>query len=141
VRAIANSQGLENSREILANLGETLIKNLGWEKFCRDVIKDSNWQIGQGLLVDGIRHVEALSWIKQLTHPIPTYLIHLDLPNTDDIQSRQCGKGIDPTGLAEKHSTEVQVIDALPDQADLILDASKSPVQLVNDITDFIRNK
>ncbi|MCL7451691.1 MAG: AAA family ATPase, partial [Anaerolineae bacterium] len=77
VRKEARQRGLDpESRETLQLLGSELIEE-GWEGFCQAVLVDAGWKQGEGLLVDGIRHIEALEMLRILVQPLRLFLIHV----------------------------------------------------------------
>src|SRR5690242_7997878 len=65
VRAAALAKGLEPTGENLQLVGAALVE-AGWEPFCRAVLAQAPWQPGQPLVVDGVRHVDALAHLKRL---------------------------------------------------------------------------
>jgi len=134
IRAIATSKGLDpQSREVLSALGEQTINDLGWQRFCQNVLSSVNWSYDKGLVVDGIRHIQAIEQIKNIIPNLPVYLVHLSLP--DEIaEIRQRGKGVEENPKAEMHSTEIQVINDLPSRADTLISADQS----INEITDQV---
>jgi cytidylate kinase len=139
VRSAATSKGLDSTaREILAPLGEQIIEELGWDEFCRRVLQASGWDGSSGLIVDGIRHLQALQQIQAITSPLPVLLVHLQLSRDALVNSRQKGKGVEQLAGAEKHSTEIQVTEQLPNAADLLLDAGLPLDAIVNAINEFI---
>jgi len=69
VRAVALDRGLDaESREVLQEVGESLI-TAGWVPFCRAVLTQADWRPERSLVVDGIRHVEALQTLRALAAP------------------------------------------------------------------------
>jgi len=74
VRQVAWSKGLVCSRQVLQNIGATLIDQ-GWDRFCRAVLSQVDWDPGQPLVIDGIRHVEAIDMLRQLVAPSKLLLV------------------------------------------------------------------
>jgi dephospho-CoA kinase len=78
VRTVALLRGLGESREVLQEVGESLIQE-GWEQFCKSVLAQTTWEPGEPLVVDGIRHVEAVETLQLLIVPSELLLIHITL--------------------------------------------------------------
>ena len=136
VRATADGRQIPQERENLQSLGEALISELGWEGFCRAVLNDGGWQPGASIVVDGVRHVTALTTIKNLVEPIATKLIFIDVPR-DVREARIEGKQHqEATTLAkaDAHATEKDVHGALRNLADLVLDGTRELMLLVDEI-------
>ena len=49
--------------------------------FCKGALDQANWEPGQSLLIDGIRHAEALDAIKVLVSPATTKSVFLSASN------------------------------------------------------------
>jgi len=142
VRTVARDRNLELSREILQDLGSRLI-NEGWEHFCKAVLEQAQFKAGEYLVVDGVRHTEALNTIRDMTYPSIVFLIYIQLEPSKR-QKRLEIKGLTDKGVIrriEEHSTEKQVQTILPQVADLIVDGSKPRLQIVNDIVTWIKSR
>lgn len=139
VRMIAKNRGLDSdSRDTLRTVGEQLISTEGWDRFCKNVLDYGGWIPGSGVVVDGIRHAEALANIRRITDRVPTFLVFLDLGTSDVFtRARQAGKGIGGCGVPEHHSTESQVIEVLPSLADIVL-SSDDPI---DDLVGYVKAK
>jgi hypothetical protein len=83
----------------------------GWEEFCRAVLMQVHWEPGQPLVIDGIRHTEAVDALRQLVTP----------------------------SEAEEHPIEVQVGTVLPEMADLIVDGARPVEDLLREMVTWIR--
>ena len=83
VRKVASERGLDVlSRDVLQNVGESLIRE-GWKKFCSSVLEQVKWEPGGTLVVDGVRHKEALTNLKELTAPSKMFLIYVTASQVD----------------------------------------------------------
>ena len=60
------------SREIMQEIGNEFIES-GWKNFCNLVLNDVHWVQGEGLVVDGVRHVEGLMTITEIAAPQTVY--------------------------------------------------------------------
>jgi dephospho-CoA kinase len=125
VRGVALARGLAGDRAELQAIGEELVAG-GIISFCRSVLADARWSAGLPLVVDGIRHLEALEAVRQLVAPLVVALVHLGTP--DEVRIARLMKSrpedAEQIGDLDKHSTEIQVKQSLPSVADLVLDGS-----------------
>lgn len=139
VRAVAQRQGLPLSREVLQSVGAALIKE-GWEQFCQAVLAQANWKPGQSLVVDGIRHVEAIDTLGCLVAPSKLLLVLITLDQSTR-EARLRGRGITHESLQilDAHPSEAQVQALLPQRADMILDGAKPVETLLQDIVTWIQ--
>jgi len=141
VRAEARRLGLDDSRDTLQGLGESLAAG-GWTAFCRAVLAQVVWLPGEAILVDGVRHIEALNALKGLARPSPVYLVYLAL-DTSIQAARLANNGIEGAELrrVEAHSTEEQVAFRLRAAADLVVDASADLDLLLDATLGWIESK
>jgi cytidylate kinase len=132
LRYLAEQRGLGVDRQSLQHLGEEQIV-LGWDGFCLAVLNHFKWRPGQGLVVDGIRHITAVSTLNRLICPQSVFLVHLAID--EEIRQNRLtirdGKQAQ-WRKAENHSTEADVKEALPNAADMIVDATL-PVDVLAD--------
>lgn len=140
VRVVAERKGIEQSRENLQQLGEKEIED-GWENFCKNVLSLIDWKKGENLIIDGIRHKEALDKLKKITSPSYVYLIYIDL----DLKSRESRivNSDSKTDLKryDSHSTEKQVVSILPELSNLIIDGNKKIEEIVSEILVWLSTK
>ena len=141
IRAIAAQNDLDTtSREVLQQVGADLVAN-GWEQFCSAVLAQAGWQAGMSLVVDGLRHVEALETMRALTHSSNVLLVYVALSRSEHL-SRLTLMGIDNPARQRRidtHSTEIQVATRLPSMADLVVDGARSADELINEILAWTR--
>jgi adenylate kinase family enzyme len=141
VRAVALSRGLDaDARDVQQEVGALLAAS-GWAPFCRAVLAQADWRPGQPLVVDGVRHVEALETLRTLVTPTPVALIHVTVGEVAHVE-RLRGKGIDDLERrrVEAHSTEAQVATVLPAVADMIADGARPKGDLIADIVRWVRD-
>lgn len=138
VRTEAAKRGLDpNIREVLADLGQSLIQEHSWEGFCKKVLDQAKWTHGQGLVVDGIRHLEAFNTISKIALPTKSVLVHLNLDGIEAMAGR--ANGLEDRIRAEEHSTEKQVIEELPQAANLVANADRPVKKIVDEILEFLK--
>lgn len=135
VRSVARSRGIEENRECLQALGEELVTD-NLRSFCAAVLKMANWQPRSVLVLDGIRHIEALEMVRELVSPVQVILVHLGTP--DEVRaarlSRSRPRDAAQLPALDQHPTEVQVRDRLRERADIVLDGTLSVGSLVDSI-------
>jgi len=136
LRAEAGRRGLGEGRTVLQDLGEQTIQQLGWIEFCRVVLAQAGWQPGQSIVVDGIRHEDAIKTLRQIVAPLPCYLIYIQVDD-DQGAARLLKRGEQPPD--KEHSTEVQVENGLSEIADIILDGTKTLVQLNQEVVAWLQ--
>jgi dephospho-CoA kinase len=132
VREEARHRGLDDSRETLQRLGETLILNHK-ESFCRSVISQARPNSHAPLLIDGVRHIEVLELLRNLLAPRRLVLVHIAL----DQEVRSTRLAGDASAW-DSHSTELQVPIALQAHADLILDGTHALATLCLNVVRWI---
>lgn len=142
VRSVARQRGLDDSRETLQALGESLLEK-DREGFSRAVLAQTDWRPGHSLVVDGIRHVQIADALRRLVEPARFLLV---LISTDDelrqsrLHQRDDG-GRESLEQAEMHSTEIQVQSLLPRIADLILDGNLSPRAAADEVVMWVKQQ
>ena len=141
VRTVALLRGLGESREVLQEVGESLIQE-GWEQFCKSVLAQATWKPGEPLVVDGIRHVEAVEMLRLLVVPSELLLIHITL---NDLTRKTRLNKRSPADYAkmeriEDHSTEVQVKRRLPEIANLKVSGERSIDDIIHEILIWVQN-
>jgi hypothetical protein len=142
LRKLATSKGLDVTREVLQDLGDELIRK-DVRAFCREVLQEQPWRPGVPLIIDGVRHLEVLSAIKEILAPAAGYLIFIKIDHQtqasrllrDDLRHEKSLEDL------EKHPTERQVRSVLPDKASLVLDGTRPPEELTDKVIDFITSK
>jgi dephospho-CoA kinase len=138
LRDEASRRGLApSSREVLQNLGRELIRG-GWKTFCSALLKKAGWAPSQPLIVDSVRHIEAIDTLKLLTAPSEVKLVFVA---TDD-KVRQFR--LDAAGRHERiealdaDSLESQAREALPSAADLTVDGGLPEDQCARQIVSWL---
>ena len=138
VREEAKRRELDpDSRSILQDLGETLIAQ-GWSQFCRDVLATVAWQPGSPLVVDGIRHAEAVRELTLIAAPLPFVLVHVAIDEqvrTDRLEDQHLRE----LAIAELHSTEADARNILPMMADLVVSSAIPLEDSVQEVVEFVQ--
>jgi hypothetical protein len=123
---------------VLQDIGATLIEQ-GWEGFCRAVLSQVDWEPGQPIVIDGIRHVEAIDTLRQLVAPSKLLLVFVDISDLEhEARLRQRGLTKDEKlQRVETHSTEAQVRAMLPGIADFTVDGTQPIDRLLHQIVTW----
>lgn len=140
VRTVAQRQELGESREVLQAVGESLVKK-GIEQFCRAVLAQVDWEPGQPLVIDGIRHGETVSILRWLVAPSELLLVFVAV-NESTRKTRLAERGLTDYELRqqfEKHSTEAQVRTVLRGMADFTVDSTRKIEELVKEIVTWVQ--
>ncbi len=141
VRKVATRTGYINaSRTQLQEVGEMLVEN-GSERFCQAVLQDAEWSQGEGLIVDGIRHLQILETLSEICFPQKLFLIYIAI-DENIRKERIMSRGRDNESASSmKHSTELQVKESLRLKADLIVDGSEKVENNTGLIIEWLRTK
>jgi dephospho-CoA kinase len=138
VRRIARSRGLQESREVLQEIGGELVGG-DLRAFCLAVIGQTTWTGSGSLVLDGVRHIEILPILREVTAPAELLMVFVDTPRElrfSRLQQR-AGKEGEPFDQIEAHSTEVQVprLEAL---ADLRIDGTRKIEELADEVMGWL---
>lgn len=141
IRSAARNSGLNSeSRDILQSIGDSLIAK-GWPQFCRDVLNAANWQPSTSIIVDGIRHTEAVKHLSAIVAPLPFILVHVDVEETlrgDRVRQRLVSSS---SNEAESHGSEAAAKIVLPEMADVRVDGSAPLSTSVAIILSFLERR
>jgi dephospho-CoA kinase len=141
VRKVATRIGyVDPTRAQLQEVGERLVKDEA-QSFCQSVLRDAEWFQGEGLIIDGIRHLHILEILREICFPQKFFLIYMAVDESIR-QERVISRGRDrELTLAIKHSTELQVEEVLRLRADLIVDGSRTVENNVQLISQWLYTK
>ena len=142
VRSIAQRRGLENSRETLQDIGESLVEN-DCQHFCWSVLNQIDWIPGQNLVVDGIRHLKVLNEIRKIVLPSELSLIYIQVDEAirfSRLKNRP-SDDLDHLAQIEKHSTEEQIKNLLHERADLVVNGNCELNRIIEVILKWVREK
>ena len=137
LRDEASRRGLDpSSRRVLQDLGQKYIEE-DRENFCRKLLEAGDWNPGDNLIVDAIRHVEVIEVLKNLTAPSELKLVHVLL---DERARRARAAPLERESLdsSDSHPVESQAWDLLAKVADITIDGSDPLEDQVNRITGWV---
>lgn len=136
VRLIAREQGKSESREVLQQIGQSLIDG-GIPSFCSSVLGQVEWHPGQALVIDGIRHVDIVTELRRTVQPSVFRLVYVSLDQAirgSRLRETEAGS----LEVLDQHSTEVEVFATLPQLADLTIDGERGVDELVAEIQAWL---
>lgn len=142
VRSVADAREMPKTREVLQAIGTELVTS-DLEGFCNAVLEQVNWQHGQPLIIDGIRHVEVLKTLETLVAPMKLYLIFITINETVQA-NRLIERGANellPLQSLELDVTEQQVGTYLRDRADFVVDGSRPIEEATRNITNWLQSQ
>jgi cytidylate kinase len=121
VRAEAARRGLASDRAALQGLGDELIR-AGWDAFVETVVNQAQWDRTGSLVVDGVRHTEALVALQRRCPPHPVVVVFADA-DVDRRAERLASRGVtyEDAIAADSHPNEADV-PAVRDRADILVD-------------------
>ena len=121
---IFNAGGDPSSREALQDIGKHLVES-DPDGFCRAVLAYGDYQAGDNLFVDGVRHVDIFNILKRIAAPADVRLIFLSV--TDDVQRSRVTTRSDSDDLvrAVGHTVEYDLTESLPQHADANIDGDQ----------------
>ena len=125
-------------RSELQRLGQALILT-NPDGFVENVVKRAG--NAEHIVLDGLRHVEALFTLRKKYHRATIKLVYLDAPS-DVRRERYIGREhVERRLLAryEQDITEAQISRILPQYADLTIDATWPLEQQVDKVAEFAR--
>ena len=139
VRKAAQAYGCDKSRKDLQLTGDFFIDR-GWKAFCEEVLADANWRPGSSLVVEGIRHVEALEMLKGIVIPSKLCLVYVSLGDRERKTRLKATSNDEHLKLEEfeLHPTEQQVRTTLFARADLVVDNSHPVDKVTDEIVSWI---
>jgi cytidylate kinase len=140
VRGEAKPRDLDESLENLQAIGEELVAR-GPETFCRAVLRQADWEPGDSLVVDGIRHVEVVAALRAVIAPDQFRLVYISL--AEDVREARLSErdNISRGGARQydAHSTEAQV-ESLSRIADLVVDGSLPDSKITEKIVRWVQH-
>lgn len=139
LKGVAQERGLQESRAVLQQLGDSLIAE-GWAPFVKAVLSAAGWTPGKALILDGIRHLEAVAAIRECTHPLSFTLIHVQIEESIRLARFPSPEGVDRHAL-ENHSSEFAVNALLPKVADFKVNGALPLQESVHQVVSFLRKK
>ena len=136
VRSVALQRGLDPAdRSALQDLGEELIGE-GWHSFCRSVLNHGGYVSG-AVVVDGIRHVAAITTIRELVTPTPCRLVAVSVRDESRTE-RLRPRGVTPEAVqaADAHVGESEVNQVIED-AEFVVD-EKDPTEAADAVLRWL---
>ncbi|QMW05413.1 AAA family ATPase [Spirosoma foliorum] len=138
VRLQAMQSNIDPTRENLQNLGEKLLEE-DPRLFCDNVLNQIVWRSEGNLIIDGIRHVQVISLIKELVSPFEMIHVHIET----DVQTRSERLYLRYSSVElqkiDNHSTELDVKHVLGEQADIVIKGDSTIASLVKETREHLK--
>lgn len=127
MRAVATRRGIEGSRDALQALSNELLGEYGHSGLAELVIRSRHWDQKVPLIIDGVRHVEAIEAIRKILEPIPAHLVFIKTPNNVRMERIKLRDSTDIKTARQQdlHDTELEVSEQLRYLADAVVDGRK----------------
>jgi len=138
IRAAAKHEGVSDSTENLQELGAMFVKEP--DRFCKEVLSFAGWQAGEPLIIEGVRHKEVMESLRRIVAPLETRLVFLDVDEVERVKrlEEREKSSQERTKAVEEHSTEKQVKDILPAEADFRIGTDQPSEVVVQKIIEWI---
>jgi cytidylate kinase len=123
VRKEANRQGLSYPSPAQLQATGLLLATRDMDGFCKAVLEEGGFVPGQGLVVDGVRHLSALSTLKKLAPQQPVKLVYLETSVAERVKRSLSSP--EQLQKLDSHSVESETV-AIGSVADFVLNTSRS---------------
>jgi hypothetical protein len=141
VRLQAKKRGTPKpNREDLQNLGQRLAEAdmLG---FCRGVLDTAHFSPGERLVIDGVRHTEALRAISTISGGQPIKLIYLQATAKVRKSRNAAYDQHETLDRIDAHPVESQTNSEIKHLADLVIDADREIEESFSQIFAWVRTE
>ncbi len=119
VRTVATARGIGHDVPALEALGVTLIAELGWEDFCRQVLAGT--EKANRVVVDGVRHGAALDTIRRIVLPDRAALVFVEVDEGERARRLRARGRLGDDPRAPEMSDD---LDLLREGADVVVSGS-----------------
>jgi len=136
---IARSGGDPTDRRGLQDLGQQRVES-DPEAFCHDVLDAGGFQPGDDFVADGVRHAAIFRILRVLAAPSTARLLFLQASDTARTARVKARSDHTDFQRAAGHRVEGELRDALPEQADAVIDADRPFGDVVADCVALIRS-
>jgi len=133
VRSKAQEMQLTISRQVLQNLGQSLLET-DINSFCRHVVFQNQWDSKSNLVIDGVRHVSVIHELEKILFPLKFKLLFIDTSSSirNDRLKENERSNID------SHITEIDVKSKLKNMATYKIDGGLSLADIESEIKQFM---
>lgn len=139
-RGLADSRNLPNNRETFQSLTDEYLRDIKHNGLAEEVVKSSDWDGKESLLVDGVRHIASISAISRLIHPLPLFIVFLEVPEETRISriGKRDGLPPDTVKLHDRHESEKLVTNEIKSVADLVVSENETEAA-IDKIFNFLK--
>jgi len=143
VRSVVRSRSLDSTdRDTLQTVGQELVDADPFS-FCRAVLSQagSMWVPGKSLVIDGLRHVEVGTALRELVRPSTLRIVLIDADLA--LRTTRAHGQVEAADFArwDQHPTEVQITSKIRKIADLVVDGAQSIEAIASMVTEWIENR
>lgn len=135
---IARLGGNPGDREALQNFGQKRVDD-DPVAFCRDVLRAGGFVPGEDFVIDGIRHASIFEILTEVSAPSRTRLLFLGASETTRLARAEERVDASDFARASAHRVEAELINALPQRADGIVNSDQSLDCVVSDCLDLVK--
>jgi adenylate kinase family enzyme len=124
VRSEGQRRKLKLDTPGLEELGSALIQDLGWERFCREVLR--NVLGASELVVDGVRHWEVVPILRSITSPAKVILVFVEIDDDERVARLSKRYANAPERQDYEYDGMIQDLGTLRERADILVDGMRS---------------
>jgi len=135
----ATRRTLPTDRDTLQQVGPELIEQLGWEEFCARTLRlaGASWE-SDSVVVDGIRHLEAIDTLRAGFRPVPIPLVYVACDSSTRL-ARQLARGATRAEVERWEADLTEQAQAmLRASADLVVCGDGSLASAVSAVTQLV---
>ena len=132
IRSVARASGRAQNDTVLQQIGGDLVAQ-DVAGLVTAVLDTQEWVTGRAIVIDGIRHVEVLDFLRKHVQPLKLHLVHVEIE--EDVRLKRLEDQKSPTVReVDEHSTEQDAREQLPNRATLVIDGAKEPAEVAAEV-------
>ncbi|MDA4845249.1 AAA family ATPase [Hoeflea poritis] len=122
-RKLAEDRNLPSNREVFQNITDEYFSKHNHIDLVTEVINKSGWNKENKLLLDGMRYAETIPAVSNIIHPVPLFLVYINVSENERIKRIEKRDNLRPNILKqhETHESESAVYKQIISAADLII--------------------
>jgi dephospho-CoA kinase len=137
IREEAKRRGLGDDRRTLQELGEQLVRE-DVDGLCAAVLAQATWSPGSAIVIDGVRHIVVAQKLRSMAAPALFRLVYVSADgSTRASRLAARGEAADRLVEYEKHSTEHDIKNLLPESSDLVVDGRRGLDAVIEEVATW----